>query len=47
MLLASVPLAAASYGVWHGLDAVFGRSFAAQAVAVLSGIAAGSLPTPP
>ncbi len=41
MLLASAPLAAASYGVWHGLDAVLGQSFAAQAVAVLSGIAAG------
>ena len=41
MLLAAAPLAAASYGVWYGLDAALGESFAAQAVAVLSGIAAG------
>ena len=38
MLLAAVPLAGAAYGVWDGLDALLGRSFLAQAVAVLSGI---------
>jgi hypothetical protein len=36
-----VPLAGAAYGVWDGLDALLGRSFPAQAVAVLGGIAAG------
>ncbi len=41
MLLAAVPLAGAAYGVWYGLDAELGRSFVAQAVAVLSAISAG------
>jgi len=41
MLLAAVPLAGAAYGVWDGLDSLLGRSFPAQAVAVLGGIAAG------
>ncbi len=41
MLLAAVPLAGAAYGVWDGLDALLGRSFPAQAVAVLGGITAG------
>ncbi len=41
MLVAAVPLAGASYGVWYGLDAELGRSFPAQAVSVLSGITAG------
>jgi len=41
MLLAAVPLAAAAYGVWDGLDSLLGQSFPAQAVSVLGGIAAG------
>ena len=41
MLLAAVPLAGAAYGAWYGLDALLGHSFLAQAVAVLSAIAAG------
>jgi putative peptidoglycan lipid II flippase len=41
MLAASVPLAAAAYGVWDGLDALLGETFAAQAVSVLTAIAVG------
>jgi putative peptidoglycan lipid II flippase len=41
MLAAAVPLAGAAYGVWDGLDALLGRAFAAQAVAVLGAIAVG------
>ncbi|MBN1528673.1 MAG: murein biosynthesis integral membrane protein MurJ [Thermoleophilaceae bacterium] len=41
MVAASVPLAAASYGVWDGLDALLGDRFVAQAVAVLGAIAVG------
>jgi putative peptidoglycan lipid II flippase len=41
MALAAVPLAAVAFGVWDGLDAALGRSLAAQAMAVLTAIAAG------
>jgi putative peptidoglycan lipid II flippase len=41
MLAAAALLAVVAYGVWYGLDELLGRSFLAQAVAVLAGIAAG------
>jgi putative peptidoglycan lipid II flippase len=41
MLVAAALLGGVSYAVWYGLDAALGRSFAAQAVSVLAGIAAG------
>jgi putative peptidoglycan lipid II flippase len=41
MLVAAALLGVVSYAVWYGLDAALGRSFAAQAVSVLAGIAAG------
>jgi putative peptidoglycan lipid II flippase len=41
MLVAAALLGALAYGVWSGLDAALGRSFVAQAAAVLGGIAAG------
>ncbi len=41
MLAAAALLGAVSYGVWRGIDELLGRAFLAQAVAVLSAIAAG------
>jgi putative peptidoglycan lipid II flippase len=41
MVVAAALLGALAYGVWYGLDAALGRSLAAQAAAVLGGIAAG------
>jgi len=41
VVLASLPLAAVTYGVWWALDEVLGRAFAAQVVAVLVALAAG------
>jgi putative peptidoglycan lipid II flippase len=43
MLAAAALLAVVSYFVWKGLDGALGRSFAGQAVSVLTAIAAGSL----
>jgi putative peptidoglycan lipid II flippase len=43
MLAAAALLAVVSYFVWKGLDDALGRSFAGQAVSVLTAIAAGSL----
>ena len=43
MLAAAALLGAVSYFVWKGLDDALGRSFAGQAVSVLTAIAAGSL----
>jgi putative peptidoglycan lipid II flippase len=40
-VVAAALLGALAYGVWYGLDAALGRSLAAQAAAVLGGIAAG------
>jgi putative peptidoglycan lipid II flippase len=41
MLASAAALAAASYGVWHGLDALLGRSLAAQIASVGIAITAG------
>ena len=41
MLVAAVLLGAVSYGAWHGLDDLLGRSLPAQAAAVGIGILAG------
>ena len=41
MLVAAALLGAVSYGVWRGIDELLGREFLAQALAVLSAIAAG------
>jgi putative peptidoglycan lipid II flippase len=41
MLLAAALLGGVSYGVWYGLDSALGRSFIAQAVSVLTALAAG------
>jgi putative peptidoglycan lipid II flippase len=41
MLLGGALLAGTAYGVWYGLDEALGRSLVAQAVAVLTAIAAG------
>ncbi len=41
MLVAATLLGAVSYGVWRGIDELLGREFLAQALAVLSAIAAG------
>ena len=43
MLAAAALLGVVSYFVWKGLDDALGRSFAGQAVSVLTAIAAGSL----
>jgi putative peptidoglycan lipid II flippase len=42
MLVAAALLAAASYGVWHGLDAALGRSLGAQIASVGGALAAGT-----
>jgi putative peptidoglycan lipid II flippase len=41
ILLACVVLAAVSYGVWHAVDALLGRSLPAQIISVGSGLTAG------
>jgi putative peptidoglycan lipid II flippase len=41
MLAAAVVLAAASYGVWHGLDSLLGRSLGGQIASVGGAITAG------
>ena len=41
MLVAAAPLALATFGVWKGLDAVLGRTFAAQLVAVVAALVVG------
>jgi putative peptidoglycan lipid II flippase len=41
MLLAAALLGGVAYGVWYGLDSALGRSFLAQAVSVLTALAAG------
>ncbi|HXV03354.1 MAG TPA: murein biosynthesis integral membrane protein MurJ [Gaiellaceae bacterium] len=41
--LASLPLALVAYGVWWGLDEVFGRSFFAQVLSVSAALAAGAV----
>ncbi len=43
MLAAAAILAAFAYGVWYGLDELFGRSLIAQIIAVGAGVAAGVL----
>jgi putative peptidoglycan lipid II flippase len=43
IIIAAAALAAASYGVWLGLDDALGRSFAAQLVSLTAGLAAGAL----
>ena len=42
MLAAAVGMGLVAYGVWWGLDAVLGRSLAAQAAAVTAALTAGS-----
>jgi putative peptidoglycan lipid II flippase len=41
--IASVALAAASYGVWHVLDAALGRDLAGEIVSLVGGLAVGGL----
>ena len=41
MLLAAALLGGVSYAVWYGLDSALGRSFIAQAISVLTALAAG------
>jgi putative peptidoglycan lipid II flippase len=42
IVLASAPLAAASFGVWWGLDSALGRGFGAQLLSLAAALAAGS-----
>jgi putative peptidoglycan lipid II flippase len=42
VLLASAALAAASYGVWYGLDNALGRSLGAQAASMTAALATGA-----
>jgi putative peptidoglycan lipid II flippase len=42
VVIAAGALAAASYAVWHGLDSALGRSFAAQAASLGTGLFAGA-----
>jgi putative peptidoglycan lipid II flippase len=43
IVFASAALAAASFGVWYGLDEVLGRSFAAQLASVGAALAVGTV----
>ncbi|HVN61620.1 MAG TPA: murein biosynthesis integral membrane protein MurJ [Gaiellaceae bacterium] len=43
ILVASAVLGAVAYGVWRGIDSLVGQRFIAQAVALLGGIAAGTV----